>query len=116
MAEGARSVRRSETKAPDLDGLIEALHKELEQTDKWLAELGLTSEAKRELAALLRHQPIRSDSNGDIEAVAGVEDIDGDELRRRVQWSQRLGLLTDLDGQWQFNSLLERLLPDCVKE
>ena len=98
------------------DGLIEALDRELEQTDKWLAELGLNLEAKRELAALLRHQPIRSDSSGDIEAAAGVEGIDCDELRRRVRWSQRLGLLTDLDGQWQFNSLLERLLRDFVKE
>lgn len=99
------------------DGLIEALRMALvEQTDNWLTELGLVSEAKQELATLLRHQPIRSDSNEDIEVVAEVENIEADRLRRRVQWSQRLGLVTDLNGQWEMNSLLERLLRAGVEE
>ena len=103
-------------KRKNWDGLIEALNGALETTDDWLAAMGLTAEAQLQLAALLPYQPIRSGSNGDIDVVAEGEDIDANDLRRRVRWGQRLGLLTDSGGKWEFNPLLQRILRSRFKE
>ena len=97
-------------KRKNWDGLIEALNGALEKTDDWLTAMGLTSEAQLQLAAMLPYQPIRSDSNDDIDVIAEGENIDANDLRRRVRWGQRLGLVKDSGGQWEFNPLLQRIL------
>ena len=98
------------------DGRINALHAGLERTDKWLTYLGLNSAVRQELDVLLRHEPILSDSNEEIDLLAELENINADVLRQRVRWSQHLGLVTDTDGLWEFNPLVVRLLRGGIKE
>ena len=46
-----------------------------------------------------------------VELVGSEHDLDHEELQRRVEWSERLGLLerTGSSG-WTFNPLVKRLL------
>ena len=70
---------------------------------------GLSGEAERVLRGLIRaDDPFDRES---IALVAGDIDLDVAELQRRVEWSERLGLLSRSgEGCWTFNPLLKRLL------
>ena len=97
-------------RAKTWDARIEALNRRLVKTEKWLNKFGLTPIAKQQLCALVEHLPISSDSNNDLDTAAEMERVDADELRLRVEWGRRLGLLVDSDGLWECNPLIKRIL------
>ena len=72
-------------------------------------EFGLTDDAEAVLRGLFAaDDPFDEDS---IELVSGEIGVDPGLLRLRVDWGERLGLLSaDGDGSWTFNPLVRRLL------
>ncbi len=107
---------RLRPKSKTWEGRMEALHNTLRRTNTWLKTFSLTSAAKKELGAVWNHLPIRSDSDGDLNVVAEMEEIDAAVLRMRVQWSKHLGLLSSSEGSWKFNPLLAKLIAASVKK
>ena len=90
------------------DGRIEKLRAKLAKSDEWLSRLGVTPAVRTELWMLLQHRPFGPE---DIASIAGLEEgVDSLSLERRVQWSERLGLLSRVGDQWKFNPLVETLL------
>ena len=90
------------------DGRIEKLRAKLAKSDEWLSRLGVTPAVRTELSMLLQHRPFGPE---DIASIAGLEEgVDSLSLERRVQWSERLGLLSRVGDQWKFNPLVETLL------
>ena len=80
-------------------------------TREWLSKLGVTEDAERELGIVLKHAPM---TNEDIAIVDQIEDVDPVILKRRLEWGERLGLVSLVDGEWSFNSLVGRLLGGSV--
>ena len=72
-------------------------------------EFGLTEEAEAVLRGLAgADDPFDQDS---IELVSSEIGVDPRSVRQRVDWGQRLGLLSSAgDASWRFNSLVKRLL------
>ncbi len=90
------------------DGRIEKLRAKLAKSDEWLSRLGVTPAVRTELWMLLQHRPFGPE---DIASIASLEEgVDSLSLKRRVQWSERLGLLSRVGDQWKFNPLVETLL------
>ena len=82
----------------------------------WLQKLGVESpEIEKKLKALCTWVPFTS---AEAQTVATMESADGttsigrsDQLSRRLEWAQRLGLFQQSpDGKWDANPLLKRLL------
>ena len=87
---------------------IEELERELVR-DRTMQDFGIHSEeVERILGTLLSEEAFDFES---IE-VASVElGMEHAEIKRRVEWSERLGLVSgDGDGRWTFNPLIRRLL------
>ena len=95
---------------------IEELRREAEKNpaNRLRDEFGLTEEAAAVLrAAVLRELAGADDPFDDesIELVTGEIGADPELVRLRVDWGERLGLLTPAgDASWRFNSLVKRLL------
>ena len=78
--------------------------------ETWLRhEFGLSEDVEGMLSGLAEEDgPFDQDS---IQLVADAINVDHEGLRRRVEWSAQLGLLTRTDqSNWTFNPLLDRLL------
>ena len=100
-----------EPQQEDWEGRMERLRSDVRRdADEWLLRLGITPAVKSALGMLLRHGPIRAESQADIESLASLEDVDSGRLRARIAWSERLGIVSRSDGEWTFNPLLRELL------
>ena len=82
----------------------------LQDVKKLRSSFGIAPEVKSELNMLLRHGPIRSETNEDIVTIADLEIADASALERRMAWGELLGLVSRSEGVWVFNPLVEQLL------
>jgi len=75
----------------------------------WLEQLGITEgEPRRALVALAHIEPFGEDI---LPLVAAEASLDSQQLRARVNWAQRIGLLSPpRNGSWSFNPLVKRAL------
>ena len=99
-----RASRRWQTR-------IEELQREVEKNaaKRLWDEFGLTDEAQTVLRGLAGADDPFDDES--IELVAGEIGVDPGLVRLRVDWGERLGLLSSAgDASWRFNSLVKRLL------
>ena len=89
---------------------IEELNRELIK-DRAMQDFGMDSEeVKRLLRALLSEDAFDSDS---IEVASVEVGLDNAKVLQRVEWSERLGLVSRVrDGCWEFNPLIRRLLEE----
>ena len=83
--------------------------------DRATQDFGIHSEeVKQILGALLSEEAFDSES---IEVASEELGVEHAEIERRVQWSERLGLVSGQgDGRWIFNPLIRRLLEARVPE
>ena len=93
---------------------IEELNHELVK-DSTLPDFGIHSENfERTLRSLLSEKAFDSES---IEVASEELGVEHAEIERRVEWSERLGLvLAEGDGRWTFNPLIRRLLETHTPE
>lgn len=92
------------------EGRIKRLSNLLLDAEKLRPSFGITPEVNSELNMLLRHGPIRSETNEDIVTIADLENADASVLKRRMEWGDLLGLVSSSEDEWVFNPLVKKLL------
>ena len=90
---------------------IQGMEKELEREKKTLLEnFGMSSlEVKRELLELLKYEPFGEEMLEEIGIAMESSDV---AVRQRMEWCERLGVVSLMDGEWTFNPLIARLLSE----
>ena len=99
--------RRAKEWASRLESMKEEL---VRSRGNVLDDLGVSApDARRELALLHRYEPFGREMVADIAVDAK---LDPAVVHRRMEWGERLGLVSQVGSEWMFNRLVARLLSD----